>query len=352
MSATDMGKLANEAGKYLSMKFAEGLAENSKFATEAFEGMLEKLKYQRDFDIISEEDYYRKLEILRDKYFTQGTQNWVKYTEQIYEYQKSTLETEKKNIVGLYDEVADYAVKRMDEVIEKQQKMAEKLNDTGALFKTNKVRIGGKTEYYYSLGDLDNDIAAIKKYGDAMEEIEKRAESLGVGEEAESGLIAAIRDLNFEDASGFMSALLSARDDEFAKYTEALSVKGKLSENIAAKQYEDEFEKSWEDACANMRERLKEAGYEIPEDFTVSGSVSAEKFGAAFIEELDVQLQAVRARIEEFNESLKADIDISSTGNIYNTNNTSYNISVSDGDDTVEQIKRFETVKRLSGVKT
>ncbi len=225
MNVSDMQRYANEAGKYLSLEIAQGLTENSKPVVEAFEGMLEKLKYQRDFDIISEDEYYRKLEILRDKYFSKGTQNWVKYTEQIYEYQKETLETEKENITKLYDDIADYAAERLDEVIKKQQKMAEKLSEVGTLFKVNTVEMGGKTDIYYSLGDLSSDIEAIREYGIALDEISARAKQLGVSDEAEKGLLSTIKGLEIVDALGFMSALLVAGDNEFTQYAENLQLK-------------------------------------------------------------------------------------------------------------------------------
>lgn len=339
-----------EIGKYLSMDIAQGLTENSKFVVEAFEGMLEKLDYQRDFDIISEDEYYRQLEKLRDKYFSAGTQNWVKYTQKIYEYQKKTLETEKKNITSLYDEVAEYAVKRLEDVMKKQQKMASKLSSFGSLYNVNKVQIGGTTDTYYSLHDLDYDIAAIKSYGESLEEISTRAGELGVSDGAAERLLEEIKGLDTEDALGFMKALLNVGDDDFKQYSENLQIKNLLSQNIAAKQYEKEFNEGWDDAYNNMKSALLKAGYEIPDGFFTSGSISAQKFGQAFVDGLDEQLEAVRARVEEFNSSLRIDLSDKLSGNTYNTTNTSYNIQASDSTDTVEQIKRFETVKRLSGV--
>ena len=66
--------------------------------------------------------------------------------------------------------------------------------------------------------------------------------------------------------------------------------------------------------------------------------------------ELDNQLATIREIIDNFNLNLSLASDVS--GNTYNTTNTSYNISSSGFEDTVEQIKRYETVKRLAGVGT
>lgn len=348
MNEADIRNLGERVGKYLYMGIAGGLTDNSKEAVQAFRGFYEKLKYQRDFDLISEAEYYSRLEALRDKYFSVGTDNWVRYTQKIYSYQKKTFEAEKKEIQSLYDDVADYATEKLDEVLKKQQRLASRLNDTGSLYKVNRVEIGDRVDYYYSLGDMDRDMEAVRSYGESFEKLSQRAKELSVGEET-SGILEKIREMDINDALGFMQALLNVEDADFVKYAKGVQAKERLSDNIAAKQYEKELEDGCDGAYEYMKKKLSEAGYEIPEGFFVSGSLSAQKFGEAFAAELDLQLAAVRQRIDEFNASLMSDINVASTGNVYNTTNTSYNISSGQSGDAVDAIKRFEVLKRLSG---
>lgn len=346
----EMLKELPEIGRYLSLGIAQGLKENDKYVTEAFKGMLEKLKYQRDFDLISEAEYYQSLEKLRDRYFSKGTQNWVKYTEEIYAYQKELLETERENIIGLYGEVADYAEKRLGEVLKRQKQTAEEISSFGGLFNVNTVTINGEKGEYTTLHDLEYDINVLKRYAAAISDIKSRMTNLGIDEVGYDTLMSAINDLKTEDALRFTTALMNASDSEFSEYVKNLHFKNELAEGISAMQYEDEFLNGWEDVCGEMKKKLLEAGYDIPDGFSVSGSISAEKFGEAFIEGIEAQLETVRARVEEFNASLKIGTDAMLAGNVYNTTNTSYNIQSVSGSDTVEQIKRLETVKRLSGV--
>ena len=312
--------------------------------------MLEKLKYQRDFDIISEEEYYRQLEILRDKYFTKGSENWVKYTKEIYEYQKKTLEVEKENILNLYDDITNYAEKKLDEVIKKQNKVASELG-SGVLFTKNTVYLNDEVGTYYSLFDFENDIKMIEEYTNMLTRLREKFDSLGILDDAGKTILSELNKMSTEDAYGYMSAILTSSDSEILSYAQNLLLKQSLSSNAASTQFQDEFNSAWADSLDNMKTLLKEAGYQIPEEFSLSGSVSAEKFGEAFIEELELQLEGIRGKIEEFNANLSTTFDESQAhGNIYNTNNTSYNINASDNLETVELIKRFETVKRLSGV--
>lgn len=346
MNETEIRGIGEQIGKYLSMGIAGGLTDNSKEAVRAFRGFYEKLKYQRDFDLISEEEYYKELEALRDRYFAVGTENWVRYTEKIYSYQKKTIENEKKEIKGLYDDVADYAEKSLDKILKKQDALAEKLNDSGAFFKKNKVEIGNSVDYYYSLGDMERDIEAVKRYGEDFEKLSQRLSGLSGGD----GILSRIKGMELSEALGYMRALLVAPDETFTEYVNNVAVKESLSEGISSRQYEQEFSESVDEVCNLMKEKLTAAGYEIPEGFTLSGSISAQKFGKAFTDELELQLAAIRDRVDEFNAGLLADININAGGDTYNTSNTSYNITSQQGEDIVDLLKRHSLVKRLAGL--
>ena len=232
--------------------------------------------------------------------------------------------------------------------MKKQQNLAENLNDFGGLYNENTVHMNGFTDTYYSLHDLSWDIEALKRYSSNMTGLKERADRLSVPKEASDYLFSNIKEMDTDDALMFMNALKYENDEKFSEYTNKLYEKYTLSKSIASKQYEDEFASGVSDVYANMKDALLEAGYEIPDGFYVSGSISAQKFGEAFVSELDNQLGIIRGIIDEFNAGLE--IAPASGGDVYNTTNTSYNISAIEAGDTVEQIRRYETVKRLAGV--
>ena len=303
---------------------------------------------------------------MRDRYFAKGTDNWVKYTKQIYNYQQKVLKDEQKAletqqkdmekalkeeqkaVLAMYDDVADYATKKLDEIVKKQERLAKNLNSYGSLYNVNTVKINGFTDQYYSLHDLSTDIEVIERYAKDMNSIRERASRLSVAEDAGNYLFSSITEMDTKDAVQFMRALLYADDNTFFDYTQKAYEKFNLSRSVSAAQFEDEFSRGIEDAYGNMKEILAKAGYEIPEGFYVSGGISAEKFGEGFVAELDNQLSVIRSKIDEFN--MKIETGSPMGGNVYNTTNTSYNISAAGGGDTVEQIRRYETVKRLAGV--
>lgn len=348
LNENDLKSIGEKVGKYLGSGISGALLDSSKAATKAFNGFYEKLKYQRDFDLISEQEYYARLEGLRDRYFTVGTDNWVKYTQKIYAYQEKMLKAEQKEIEKLYDGVLEYASEKLEAVMKKQQKLAENLNSFGGFYNVNTVYMNGYKDQYYSLHDMSWDIEAIERYMKDMDAVKNKADRLSVTDGAKKYLLDSIKEMDTEGALQFMGALLYANDDTFSNYAEKAFEKFNLSQSVSARQYEDEFNESVGKSYENMVEALKEAGYEIPDGFYVSGSISAQKFGEAFVLELDNQLGIIRDMIDEFNAGLEVAPNVK--GDVYNTTNTSYNISANTPEDTVEQIRRYETVKRLAGV--
>lgn len=342
--------MRDEVGKNIALGVANGIYENDKEVVKQFKLMLDKLKYMRDTDVISEDEYYRGLERLRDSYFSVGTQQWQKYTAEIYRHQREVLEEERAEIEQMYNDVSAYAVRRMDEVIAKQQSYSDELKRTGELFDVNTATINGVKYSYYSMHDLDADIEKLKEYGNLLAEIRRRGEGLGLENSETEEFLAEIRDLDTDEASEFMRLLLRSDDAGFTSYIKLWNEKNATAEAVSAREYKSEFDGAVSDAYSNMCEKLKAAGYEIPEDFYVSGSISAQNFGEAFTEELDNQLEAIRMKIAEFSEKLSLSADLGTAGGVVYNNETSYNISAADAGDTVEQIRRYETVKRLSGI--
>ena len=75
-----------------SAKAADDTAKAEKDLTKKLEDERDKrfkdLKYNLDMGQITEEQYYQGLETLRDSYFEKGSDDYHKYSQDIYNYQK------------------------------------------------------------------------------------------------------------------------------------------------------------------------------------------------------------------------------------------------------------------------
>lgn len=338
--------MRDEVGKVLSKELGDGLMKNSKWAISAFKSAKTELDYQRKLDLINEETYYDNLETLRDRYFSQGSENWVKYTAEIYKYQKELLENETKNLTDIYDTVADYADKKFDEIRKKQERMATRLSDVGEIFKKNTVYMNGQADVYYSTRDLRGDIENIKSYTARLAELKELLKSGGMASTDVGGFLEEINSMGVEQGLSYMNYLFATGDENAISYAKLWAEKYNLSQTLAGDMYKEDLELATQDVAETLKSALEEAGYQIPEGFFESGKVSAENFGQAFLAELENQLTEIKARIQQFTSSINL---AQAGGNTYNST-TQYNISSEDSGDVVEQIKRYDSIKRLSGV--
>ena len=99
---------------------------------------------------------------------------------------------------------------------------------------------------------------------------------------------------------------------------------------------------------------LADAGFEIPEEFFASGTLSAQNFGEGFSTRLDAELEKIKGRIESFNASLAATGQtaggVSYDNSVKNVYNNTYSINGEGTEQLYSKIRRYDTFKRLAGM--
>jgi chromosome segregation ATPase len=120
----------------------------------------------------------------------------------------------------------------LQEIEQSQQSMADKLMDYGELFETITDEETGVS--FIELGDLEEEINAIERYGDALEQLKSR----GVPE----GLLDEVVNLNIDDAIAYTDQLLNMTDDQYEKYMQLWEQKQEAAEEVARKFYQDEMD--------------------------------------------------------------------------------------------------------------
>lgn len=118
----------------------------------------------------------------------------------------------------------------LDDIQKSQESMADKLQDYGDLFTTVKDETGS----FLELGDLQADIAAIERYGDALENLKAR----GVSE----SLLNEITSLNVDEATAYTEQLLAMTEEEYSSYIALWEKKQAEAQKIAAQFYADELD--------------------------------------------------------------------------------------------------------------
>ena len=279
---------AERIGKSIADAYDKGYLEKLRKANtnvvKAFNERYKAINYQHEYGLITSEEYYKKLEQARDKYFSRDTQEWHKYTEEIYSYRKSAME-----------EYRNYVEKNLESLLEvidsNRENYKEKLLDfAGGTkgFDTHKTIV----ENYYpngdrlvmvdhTLTDYEKEIKKLIEFNDAITKLKERAAS--IEPEVFSMFFDQLKDMSVDDAKILTDLLLDASEEDFSKHFQLYDARNDLAENMATSYYADDYN----ELAQSMSEELGKAFSELPEDFFQHGQDIADSFASGFIAEMN-----------------------------------------------------------------
>ena len=342
--------------------YGGGLIPNDKYTVKAFNSMKKRLDSERNLNLISEEEYYKNLASLRDSYFAVGTEGWHKYTAEIYKHnrelsekQQKELENQRKAAESAYTDIVDFADKKIGAVIKKQQSLSENFSSFGPLFNNGTIRAGGETIKFYSgLADIEKQTADMTKYAERLRWLKDKLAKSGIGENAAASFFDNIISRSATDGDKTFYALEHADEGKLFDYFRAYEQNLNLADAYSKEFTSDDMDEALGDTAEYMKQRLTEAGFEIPEEFFNSGTLSAQNFGEGFSTRLDAELEKIKERIESFNASLAVTGQtaggVSYDNSVKNIYNNTYSINGEGTEQLYSKIKRYDTFKRLAGM--
>ncbi len=133
-----------------------------------------------------------------------------------------------------------------------QESMADKLRDYGDLFTTVKDEAGGS---FIELGDLQADIDAINRYGDALEQLKARGVS--------DSLLDEITSMSVDEATAYTEQLLGMTDEQYTQYMALWEQKQQVAKQIATQFYRDEMDALGREFVDKIPEELGEVKDEM-----------------------------------------------------------------------------------------
>lgn len=346
--------------------YGGGLIPNDKYTVKAFNSMKKRLDSERNLNLISEEEYYKNLASLRDSYFAVGTEGWHKYTAEIYKHNQELsekqqkelekqLENQRKAAESAYNDIVDFADKKIGAVIKKQQSLSENFSSFGPLFNNGTIRAGGETIKFYSgLADIEKQTADMTKYAERLRWLKDKLAKSGIGENAAASFFDNIISRSATDGDKTFYALEHADEGKLFDYFRAYEQNLNLADAYSKEFTSDDMDEALGDTAEYMKQRLTEAGFEIPEEFFNSGTLSAQNFGEGFSTRLDAELEKIKERIESFNASLAVTGQtaggVSYDNSVKNIYNNTYSINGEGTEQLYSKIKRYDTFKRLAGM--
>ena len=242
-----------------------------------------RLENLKELRIISERDYYKQLEALRDKYIEQGSDDWEDYTLKIAKYYQGALD----------DMAAEYASK-LDDVHDKMDSLKDKFDSYFSLSHTVTLTLEKQgVEYDQDFDVLNTDIGAytesLKDWNNVLSDLKNRD---GMTDSYMRRLLNEAPNV----AYSLVQQLQRMSDDEFGKYMQAyneyeeeLDRQSKLfykdeEDEIAAaaREFGDTFVSEIADSLGDLDRLMERAGYS-----------SAQAFADEFMQQLEKEMTNV-----------------------------------------------------------
>ena len=184
----------------------------------------------------------------------------------------------------------------LSDIQQSQESMADKLKSYGDLFTTVKTDAGE----FLELGDLEKDIEAIERYGDALENLKARGVS--------DSLLDEITAMDMDDALAYTEELLAMTDEQYSEYMSLWERKQQAAQQVAAQFYQSEldtlgreFVDKLPDELSDMRDQMAGIGVQ-----SVQGMIEG------MTSQTGPLLSAARSLVSSAMEAMRSEADIHS----------------------------------------
>ncbi len=269
--------------------YLNSLQKTNTKVVQAFKTRYEAIGYQLKYGLITEQQYYDKLASIRDMYFSRNSQEWHKYTAEIYDYKVGELEKYKEAVEKNLTEVMSISCEKFDEIQKEQQNYAESLKEYGGDmgFHGYEVYIGN---YYpngdplrfteYSMKDFEKGIEKLKQFNQSLEKIKERAGS--ISPEIFDDFFSELRNMPIDDAQVLLDLLLKSGEKDFKQYFDLYKERNELADAISAKMYKGDAQQ----VATEMKAGLEEVFENVPADFFKYGVSTGESFVEGFVSQI------------------------------------------------------------------
>lgn len=322
---------------------------------------LKSLEVSYELGIISTEEYFKRLENYRNRYFRKGSKEWIDFTAEVLEHNKKLAEEQEKALLG----AAEATAKDIESVFSSLEKEREKLEgklQNLPIKKNNKI-VGEKTIEYVSLADIDRQNEFLEEYLRYMGEAQSKISAYWRTDTEDSALneknaalkseyFSQMRNMPVEDALDFVRVLLGNTEEKFYGHLAAFEKRSLLAESISKALFSEEASDAADSAARNLGANFSEALADelsgIADKFFTSGENACESFGEGFMSMLDSVMSGLTSRIAQGMASLGYG-DFVPNGDTNNIeNHTNYNIYGSSAPtETIRLMREKEQMRKM-----
>lgn len=347
----------DEAGVPLIEGISVAVKDHAYEATDAMDKAISEINVKLKTGAISTDEYYKYMELYRDNFLEKGSLSWWNYTEKIVNYEaslndslKKELETRKNTIVKAYSSVLSEASTEISELEKLESKITSGLDKYADSFlgRTVTFKNAGEGVLKDGVWDMSKDLVCKISDTDALK---NAANALGVyyemlmriknKEGVPQEFFEMLRSMPVSDAVSLSETLLSGSDEEFYAYIENWKKLNDTISSVTNGLLSDEINEMLDkfgNVGENLKNDLKAALKELPDEFFKGGELSGEAFSSGFLS----RLNRVTEKINDIREQSSGAVTY---------NNSSYNF-YSSGESVTAQLeaaRNAETINRLRG---
>lgn len=370
-SIVELGK--EKIGKVLFGGVYERAIPETGIGKKLAANMVKAIDAKLKAETISAEEYYKKLENIRDRYLSRGSVEWWKYTAKIGEYEGKVLEEHAKAVTAAYEELANSAAsdinnlateaeKTFESILNQKEQFAKKLSDYGGLYSKGTITLknsgpgmqlinGSWIDQqdivldYVKFADFEKQVKVLEAYRDALVSIKERGN-------VPLEIFDAIRELSVEDGLKVANALLKMPEGEFKKYVDGYVTKKRLEYEIANEIFNDDIENAktyYRETADDLLEELSKSFEKVPESFIDGGIDSAQAFGEGFLQSIDGIIDSIKIELAQKLGEINGQISVEyGKPNVYNSSYNFYG-SGQTVSQQLEAARLADTVNRLRG---
>lgn len=308
---TEAYSLGEKMAQAYDSGYLNSLAKTNTKVVQAFKTRYEAIGYQLKYGLITEEEYYDKLAKIRDIYFSRNSQEWHKYTAEIYDYKVGVMENYKQAVEDNLNEILKISQDKFSQLKKEQEGYSADLEDFagGIGLESHKIRI----ENYYpngdplvftehTLTDFDEEIKKLESFAQSLELLKDRAQD--ISPETLQSFFSELRNIPVDDAKVLMDLLLKSNETEFNEYFSSYQKRNDLADSVSAAFYEAEAQ----NMANELRQELETAFSEIPAEFLSYGEITGGNFVDGFMSQVDGLLSDLETFLSQIQ------INVSQTG--------------------------------------
>ncbi len=322
---------------------AQKKAEQAQKIKESYAEKIEAAEDEIEIEELKNEEILKLQKVYNSSYLAS--------LKELAKQEKEILNALKEEIKEIYSNLSDIAEDSIESVLKSQEKLLNKLssykNHGYSHFNVYGGGQNGGLLSYDMLNDYSTANRELMDYYNSITAVKERLKKGGFDSSLITGFLSTLSDLSIPEGSKFASVLLNSSDKDFLNAINGYNENQSLTKRISAELYSEDFTNAVDKTASYMKTELEKLGFEIPEGFTLSGTISAENFGDAFVRGLENQLEIIRNMVVNFSSSLATpsySFDIGQ-GNKASASNITYNQSFTVGsskDSTFDQITAWK----------